>query len=169
MSLANTGGSVTYVSNPEYSIAIVNSSIWEQEKTAGSPYFGIGFNKYDISGNLEPATASTRNPKRLKMLNVDALTARIGYGKNWIWQNWYAGGGISYDGFLNKVSYSFNGNEKDLIDLQANASAGFAGGYRWTRTKLGIFARMYSWKVKIEDHNLSTTTGLVGLYLSSFF
>jgi hypothetical protein len=169
LSMAHTGGQITYVLNPAYSSSMLQNTFWRQEKSDGSWFLSGGYDRFNINGDLVPTRLGTKLKPKLQEARVDALGIRAGYGYNWIWSHWFAGAALSYGATANQMQYSYGETEDSKLDTRSNVGVGAAMGYRWLKTRVGIFTRVYSWTLKIDDKELSSSTNMTGFYVSSFF
>ncbi|MGE0632013.1 MAG: hypothetical protein AB7O96_06370 [Pseudobdellovibrionaceae bacterium] len=175
LSFEHVGTQILYIFNPKYAYSMVHDAYWEQDQNAGSYFIGIGYDRVLLKGDLvpdgfaKPLGASSLGTKSVRRMAADSLVLRPGYGYNWIWEHWYAGVSIGLGIASNAVQYQYLASQGTSRNLGFAFQSGLSYGYRWKGYKIGIFGRVYSWQLKIEDRSLSSTTGLSGLFLSSVF
>ncbi len=172
LSFSHLGGQLIYAFNSEFSTAMLEDAAWSQEKDHGSWIGSMGIDRFEIKGRLIPEPLDP-NHFGLQNAKIDSLSLRVGYGYNWLWSHWFTGAAFGLGTNINKSSAVYEVPEEEVktahLDAKFISNFSFAGGYRWTRTKLGIFARQFNWNLSFDGVDINSNTSMTGIYLSSVF
>jgi hypothetical protein len=172
LGFAHTGAQLIYAFNPEFSTAMLEDACWSQDKDRGSWLTSLGVDRFNIKGRLIPE-ALDPDYYGLKSAEIDSVSLRLGYGYNWLWSHIFAGAAFGVGTNLNKISAEYDAPEGNSNSGSYNSKMisnfSFSGGYRWTETKIGFFARQYNWNLTFDGVEISSNTASTGLYVSSLF
>ena len=169
LSLSHTGAQLIYAFNKLFSPAMQRDSHWKQDSSGGSWTLGVGFDQFDLEGDLVPKQFGISLKDSLKYAKADSLTLRGSYGYNWIWTHWYAGASFGMGPVISQIKYKYLAEPITTTDFEIVSNVGFSLGYAWTKTKLGVFGRAYQWGMAFDDKKLTSNTSLSGFYISSVF
>jgi hypothetical protein len=166
---SHLGGQVIYYLNPKYSPALVRESAWSQKKSAGSWSLGVGIDQFDLTGDLVPTELHSGIKNSLEGVSASTLSIRSGYGHNWIWKNWFAGGAFCLGAAGNYVKFKYSDKDESDFDSQLISSVSIGGGFAWNESKVGIFGRAHGWNMKVDDKVIRSSTSNSGVYFTSVF
>jgi hypothetical protein len=169
LSFSHVGGQLTYVFDPEYSLAMTRETGWRQTTTKGSWMASIGYDEFDLDGDLAPGILKTGLRTGLQKTKADSLSLRISRGHNWIWDQWFAGMVVGLGANYSQIQYQYSTMQDSSSDMKLIANAGLSAGYRWKQAKVGIFARSSNWSLAFDDKELVSNTSSSGIYYSSYF
>jgi len=169
LSFSHVGGQMTYVMDPAYSLSMTRETGWQQVSTRGSWMASVGYDEFDLEGDLVPSSLNSGLRSSLQNAVAKSLSARVSRGHNWIWNKWFAGlligGGVNY----NQIQYRYMETADSSSDLKIISNFGMSAGYRWTNSKVGIFVRASNWGLAFDDKELTSNTSSGGIYYSSYF
>jgi hypothetical protein len=169
LTMQHVGTQLTYVFDPSYSAAMTRTTSWKQSSSKGSWMLSAGYDEFDLDGDLVPRSLNTSLRSALDRAKVRSISARVSRGHNWIWKNWFAGILIGAGANLSDIQYQYSGSTDSNTDMKMIYNTGFSAGYQWGQSKVGFFARSYSWDIAFDDKELTSSTSLTGVYYSSYF
>lgn len=169
LTMQHVGTQLTYAFDPAYSAAMTSTTSWKQSVSRGSWMLSAGYDEFDLNGDLVPKELKTSLRSDLDRAKVRSISLRVSRGHNWIWKNYFAGVLIGVGTNLSDIQFQYEGKTGSNTDMQLISNAGFSAGYQWGQSKVGFFARSYSWNVAFDDKELNSSTSLTGVYYSSYF
>jgi hypothetical protein len=169
LSLSHQGGLLSYIFNPEYSLSAVESVMAPRPVDSKSWILSVGYDDFDLQGDLVPKELATSMKSSLESANVSAVSLRLGVGANWFWSKWYFGGMVGAGLSFNKAHYQYDDMKGQTSQTSSMDHFGFILGYRWDQWRVGGFARNYSWQLAFDDKNIRTNVSTAGLFASGAF
>ncbi len=173
LSFNHIGTQVFYVFNEKHSSFLVQDTYWDQVEDTGSWLLSAGVDQFTINGDLIPVQLKLNKDQILQKLNVNTYSLRFGYSQNWVWTHWFAGAAFG-------VGYNVNQIQATYVDqyippntttntTHLNSLFAFSTGYKWVTSKVGLFARVFSWNMEFDNIEITSNTSTTGLYYSTTF
>lgn len=163
------GVQFSYVFDSSYSASLAKDFFWDQEKSSGSWMLSLGYDYFQLDGNLAPAQLISGVKPGLNNAKANTLSLRGSYGYNWIWSNWFSGVALGYGLNFNDIEYKYEKTQGQEKNRGTHSSVNLAGGYRWDNSKVGFFSRSLYWGLDFDDKALTSIVSATGFYYSTVF
>lgn len=173
LSFNHVGAQIFYMFNEKHSSFIIQDAFWNETEDSSSWIVSGGIDQFFLEGDVMPAALKAKQTQILKNLAINAFSVRGSYSRNWVWSHWFVGVAAGLGLNMNLVNAEYIppiGDAKtNETKTSLNSMLAMSYGYKWNTSKVGLFARMYNWKIGIDDIELSSNTSSSGFYYSSTF
>lgn len=170
------GAQAFYMTNDKHSSFLIQDAFWDDKEDSQSWVITAGLDRFVLNGDILPIELKENKSQILSRVSVNSFTMRAGASKNWVWSHWFAGGAFGYGYTFSEVKPEYEKFELDSSGLRKKESKSYfnyllaiSAGYRWTTSKVGIFARASTWNMSFDDIDLTSNTSSNGLYYSMVF
>ncbi len=173
LNLNHIGAQLFFVFNQKHSSFLIQDAYWNESEDSSSWIISAGYDRFVIEGDILPTELKIHKEEVLHTVGVNSLTLRGGYSRNWVWSHWFVGAvaGLGYNSNQIDANYKkrYEGERTTASATFLNSIFAFSGGYKWVASKIGFFARAYTWHIGIDDMDISSNTATSGVYYSSTF
>lgn len=166
----HVGGQMSYFFNPEYSLAMTESSSWQQLHSAGSWILATGYSKFNLQGDIFADSLVKDGVVQMRELDARVWSLRGGYGYNWLWTHWYTGVQGSLGAALTESDSKYSDGGRNKSEWGSTSCMSFSGGYRWATSRVGLFARGMQWETNLDRNaSLTSNASVSGFYYARVF